>query len=516
MKPICIGIVGSAPGWSMLLAREGVPHRSAASADELEECSAVVAGDDASPSSVEDLRAYLRRGGGLLCSSGLYARISGVEAKPHLFRYLLPEAGAPLASAGFVDLFARGSITANANTLRNEAGVNSAYAGEGGGGYVVVLPVDPSRLIVDARQAVKSFYAQRRRLPYERVPAVSKEGVQQLVARGLELLHHMRGVIYAHLWYYPRDSRSVVIVRVDTDRGDERSVGDLHALSVKMHMPFTWFLDVRSQEPLFRLYASMKEQEIGLHCYEHRRYADHASAKQDLQRGRSLLENAGFFVEGCALPYGQWSDGLGDVLAGMGFLYSSEFSCDADNLPGYPLVAGRQSPVLQVPVHPVSIGSLRRQGFGEEEMIDYFEAVIAWKVNRRLPLAFYHHPGNGHGRVVEHLLSAARERVIQSFTMSAFARWWKRRVADDCSFRANGTDLIVGAKQKMEAVELHLTRADGREAFHAAEGTVHLGSLRWESVPDPIPLPGDITRMRRFNPWIPLQRAEDAMRRLLG
>ncbi len=516
MRAICVGIVGAEPGWEILLGREGIPHRRIETPDELAECSAAVAGDDALPEWTESLRTHLRRGGGLLCSSSLYARISGKSAKSHLLRSLKPEPGSLFAGTGFLDLFTRVWIPENANVLPYETGAFSAYAGEVEGGYVIALPADPAVLTGDGRQTVKSFYSRRRRLPYERVPTVSKEGLQMLVARALELIHHAQGLPHVHLWYYPEGNRSVLLFRVDTDHGDEGAVSDLAGLSRRAGIPFTWFLDMQSQDRLLPLYRSMEGQEIGLHCYAHRRYAERSSALADLRKGRALLENAGFLVEGCALPYGQWSEALGTVLADLGFLYSSEFSCDADNLPGYPLIERRPSGVLQVPVHPISIGSLRRQGFGEEEMIEYFDGVLAWKLNRRLPVALYHHPNNGHLGVLEQVRGSARSKVMYAVTMSTFARWWTKRTASGCEIHTEGESISASTKREVEDLHLHITRAGGVEAFTRLQPRMDLRSLRWESAPVPLALPADIRRIRRFNPWIPLQRCEDVLHRFIG
>ena len=57
----------------------------------------------------------------------------------------------------------------------------------------------------------------------------------------------------------------------------------------------------------------------------------------------------------------------------MDFEYSSEFTLDYDDLPFFPYLKDGFSKVLQIPIHPISLGRLRRSHFSKNEMLKYLD-----------------------------------------------------------------------------------------------------------------------------------------------
>ena len=64
-------------------------------------------------------------------------------------------------------------------------------------------------------------------------------------------------------------------------------------------------------------------------------------------------------------------------------------------------------------------------------------------------------------------------------------------------------------------VRLHLTRGDGTETWTLPAASLDLRHVSWVPSPAPVPEPGDIGRIRRLNPWIPIIRTEDFIHRRL-
>jgi hypothetical protein len=52
---------------------------------------------------------------------------------------------------------------------------------------------------------------------------------------------------------------------------------------------------------------------------------------------------------------------------------------------------------------------------------------------------------------------------------------------------------------------------DGREAIIHTKEKIHLDGIGWEQPPASYPVPGDLERVRAFNPRIPITVALDAM-----
>ena len=268
----------------------------------------------------------------------------------------------------------------------------------------------------------------------------------------------------------------------------------------------TWFVDVRAHESWLPHFSTLTGQEIGLHCYEHRVAGDPAWNRRQIARGRDLLDAVGLSPRGFAAPYGTWRPDFASIIDEFGFAYSSEFSCAYDTLPLYPEIHDRLFRTLQVPIHPVSIGSLRRIGATAPQMDEYFRSLTAMKLARQEPLFFYHHPAHRHWDVVRHLLEGIRTLGIKPMSMGAYAMWWKDRAGVPLQMSVTKGVLSCSAADTLlrRDLALHAMRSDGTEAiFNPAEQVV-LGTLSWQRETS-FPNPPDIRRIREIDP-----------RRLLG
>ena len=509
MIRIEIGIVGQNPGWKLLLAQEGVPHATIETADDLRRYSAIVAGDDCPQALIGPLKNYLQQGGGVLCSGIAFEKISGIPSAGGFIRWLIPEPESPFSESGLTDIFLDGHIPGGANTVVDANGRCTVLNREYMGGYIVGFPFDPASVVLDERPMTKSFYAARSRLPYERVTAVTKNSVRVLFGKGLEILHHARGYLYGHLWYYPNDGRPIAAFRVDTDFAGQRDVEELLSLSQHERKPFTWVIDLHSQEANISIYRQMEDQDLALHCYRHAWFHDKRDALNDLSHGMEVLRRNNVAVRTCALPYGQWSAGLGEALEEIGVRFSSEFSYDADNLPSAPYLGTRFSGVVQIPVHPISIGTLSRQGFRADDMLAYYRLVIGRKLRLREPVILYHHPKNHHTDVLKTVLTDLAGSSPDWMTMTQFGEWWRRRNLSGVTIECSEVDCRIGSEQPIGECRVRLTRADGTEVFLSREGVHDLRNSHWVARPHVPRVPDDIGRIRKFNPWIPIQRMED-------
>ena len=508
---IRIGILGDPSGWFLLLEQEGVPHQRIHGDLTPEHYSAVVVNDAADDREIEMVRQYLRLGGGVLCSAKVYAEIRGTTSGRRAIEYLLAEDDSLFAGTGIVDLRQRSRIAWNANELPSDIGGPTAFVGTYEGGHVVALPFDPSLTALDERAVRKSFYSPEPRLPFERVSAVDKHATRRLVTVALQHLHRARDLWYAHLWYYPENAASVFGFRIDTDRGSAGEVEALYEFLRGRRVRGSWFVDVGGQKQFLWRFGQMQGQEIGLHCYEHRTFPDEPRNHRNILKARDAFRALNVGAVGFAAPYGIWNRALANVVVEFRFLYSSEFAYDHDNLPSIPSLGRDRRGVLQVPVHPVSIGSLRRQGYEASAMQRYFLRVAEEKRARREPLFFYHHPKDGHLPVLEELFRAASGAGVVHMTMQEYAEWWLRRTAGPLELNFRDQALHVDNGAGRPTAWLHIVRPDGQEAFHPAESKLAAADLVWRPVPPPPLIPHDIERTRRFNYRIPLTVAVDRL-----
>ena len=352
-----IGLFGrKTAGWEMLLRQEGVPYSVCPENISNNDLSAVIIADDADEKYDPDIKNYLKKGGGILCSAEIFNRLTGEPVTREYIKYLLPEKDSPFVGIWLIDVKKKCALIKRSNFLRSDSGSATLYLGEYSGGWIAVLPFDGSLMMGDVRSVSKSFYGKGTRLPHEIVSTVSKGTIRAILVRCLEEIHHKRGIPYIHLWYYPTPENSSFGLRIDTDFASAEEVQRTYRLLQASGVSATWFVDVKSQQNSLSLYKNMTDQEVSLHCYEHKTYADYTSNDDNIRKALMVMRNYGIVPHGFASPYGKWNDAIARAVMDNKFEYSSEFAYDYDNLPSAPSLESGFSCVPQIPIHPVSIG----------------------------------------------------------------------------------------------------------------------------------------------------------------
>ncbi len=515
MNRYLIGLLGkNIAGWEILLQQEGVPYSIAPVELSGSAFSVIIVADDADASHDSEIISYLRSGGSLLCSAVVFGRITGEKVKNEYVKYLLPETDSPFSGIWLIDIEKKCTMLKGSNYLRTQNGTPALFLSEYSGGHVAVLPSDCGTLINDVRCTSKSFMSERSRFPHEVVSTVSKGNVRRLFVRCLELLHHRRGFPYIHSWYYPQDEGSPFVLRIDTDYASSEEVEKLYRLLCESGVNATWFVDVKSQLDELNIFKKMTDHEISLHCYEHKPYVNYPQVNENIRRALGYMREHGLLPPGYASPYGKWNYNIARAIIDNGFEYSSEFSYDYDNLPSAPWLGSGLSPVLQIPIHPVSIGTLRRQGYDGHSMKDYYRMVIDRHIAERTPVILYHHPKDGNEEVLKFVFSLVRKRNMEIRTMIDIARWWKRRAQLQFDATLDGDSLTIKGIGQYEDSRLRITRTDGAEAYTPTENYIDLNKLLLRRPPVTEVVPDNIPRIRKFNPWIVVNRLEDAVRRI--
>jgi hypothetical protein len=506
-----VGILGNPLGWQLLLAQEGIPFETIHRDPSAESFSVVVVSSGTAEHQKKFLRAYVEDGGAVLCSAQETRNVFQHPIRIRPFHSVLP--ANEFAGIDLIDVFTPCWLSPKSNTLAWPNGQPTAYLGQVGKGHAIILPFDPAEIILDGRTVVKSFYAPEHRLPFEHVSLVSKHSVRQLVSRCLEILHHRRGLPYAHLWYYPHGMRSLGLFRVDTDFGTPSELTGLYETAQRNQIPMTWFVDVQSQMQHLSLLKDMTNQELGIHGFEHKTFSDYQRNLINIQKAQSALKNAGIHAKGFTAPFGLWNPNLGQAVTDAGIEYSSEFSYDYDDLPGVPPLP-RSTGTLQIPVHPICIGSMKRQGYNDEQMIRYFDFVMQKKLAMREPMFFYHHPRDGHDTVLDRMFETMKTEHVPVKTMSEYASWWKQRAATipAISFSSGALRMIAATVDR--SVQLRISMPNGMETILPPAEQILLETVRWQQRPEPWQAPEDYLRMRKFNYRIPLVRGFDAVMNL--
>lgn len=509
-----IGILGGSDGWKSLLQQVGVSHSVVENTMLPNEFSAAVVGDEINDRESEMLRQYLALGGAVLCSAKVYSRIRSTTTHSEFVEYIHARQSNLIRPGSIIDLHAYTQLPWNANHGTTNRGSLALFSGQQSKEILIALPFDPSSLVFDQRAETKSFYSPERRLPFESVSLISKGEIRSLITDCLESLHHRRGIPFVHLWHIPSNAPSLFCLRIDTDYGTDEHMEQLSKIIHQHGISATWFVDAKSHMRSLKQYREMHKQEIGIHCFEHQTFPDYERNMQNIRGARNILAQAKLTTAGFAAPYGMWNENLGRAIVDSGFEYSSEFSYDYDDVPMTPLLQ-KGSGVLQVPIHPICVGNLKRQGYDDADMIRYFEHVVQRKLVQREPIVLYHHPKDGHLPVLAWMFKEIRKNRLPNITMHEYAQWWKHRVESIPDFRLTREHLHMRGFSRDKSLCVHITQPDGKEAFVPLSKQMTLAAIRWKIKPGVWTEPVDYMRSRQFNYRIPLIRGLDAVTNFL-
>jgi hypothetical protein len=497
-----IGLLGRSLAWEELLLQEGVswgydgPDTSWA-----EPWSILLVSRRPSPLEWEFVRERLRAGSALVSTAEFLAESDpGISGGNRVrLAYLVPGDHSPLEGVGLVDIESECEVPREANAMLTNDGGFAVSTGEFRGVPAVFLPFDPAAAYEDFRASERYFHAGTERLPTERVSRIGKGEVLHLLHAVFEYLHRVRNLPYVTLSNTPEGSSSVFCFRVDTDAGTREQIDQLEAIAREFSMGFSWFVDAGSHAGWISRFASMPGHEIGLHCLRHRIFLDAEKDRDNIRQGRAVLENARMQVRSLAAPFGFWSHDLATLMEEEGFSHSSEFSWAYDALPGHPVDGAHRFPTLQVPIHPVSIGSLRKAGFDENQMIEYFRGVVARKRVRGEPLMFYAHPTHEMWNVTRDLCSSALEENVRPMTMGAFAAWWEDRCRVRYEVRNTTGGLEIDVREGKDVQEIGLRVSFlSDQAVTPLAARIPLTGLSWR-LRQEFRLPDDIRRTREFD-----------------
>lgn len=271
----------------------------------------------------------------------------------------------------------------------------------------------------------KRFYSKHGRFPDEIVSKISKHELMEAFTATLKELHIQQKLPFLQKWTSPEES-PIFCFRIDSDFGDQKSVKKLYSTIKKHEISATWFLHVKAHENWLDTFHSFEGQEIALHGYEHGTTSSASKATSNIQEGKELLEQAGFTPKGFCAPYGIKNSALKKSLSHFNFDYTSEFTFGYD---GFPLQSAGKNQPVQLPIHPICTGSLKRQKYSDRKMKEYFKFILQNKLARFEPVFFYHHPMQPGLKVIEHLFQMVNTQELPSLTFSEFAQFWKDRQA---------------------------------------------------------------------------------------
>ncbi|NQV18630.1 MAG: polysaccharide deacetylase family protein [Armatimonadetes bacterium] len=491
-----VGLFPNNPGWEIILNQEGISYEIISENSDLtpENFAVIILSNMILGKEKSKILSYLQNEGSILFDAKCYADFFKIKIKTKKADFLNPDETSIFSNSGLVDIYSKiyKLNSDNLDLLDQGLQIQQRKAGKGN---ILVLPFDVNNLMLDTHSVRRKFYFQRKELPSEIVVKIAKSPIRRIVKTSLEYLFHLRNLPFVQMWYYPDGYKNVFLFRIDTDFCSKEDAEELYEICEKNQIKATWFADTNSQKLDAEPYINMKNQEIALHCVRHRVFNDYQQNYDNLSEGKKKLEKTKFSPTGFASPFGEWNPQLGKVIEDLDFKYSSEFGLNYDDFPYFPFYDGEKTDILQIPIHPISVGRLRRSHFSDAEMLRYYLNLINKKSQRNEPIIFYHHPHQKRFEIFDEIFKEINRHKIWKPNFSEFSNWWKKRNKIQPDFTLKDNKLISNIKNLDEKIYLKISTKDGFTITKIKE-EIELKKLNWEQK-ERMKLPKDIWRIRK-------------------
>jgi peptidoglycan/xylan/chitin deacetylase (PgdA/CDA1 family) len=417
---LCIGIQKRTTEWEAVLNHLGVWFEEVIySAEMAQRYSLIILNARSDQHQKEALRSYLKDEGSILEIKDNLTFISKSDTTPSFKKTVVNDDDTNLiTSTSFLDIHADVRLHKQSELFEGLIHFKSSRNQNIG-----FFGADVASLIQQTGYKRKRFYSEVGAAPDEIVNQVSKSKLLSVFNEALKELHLRQGHPYVTKWTSPT-TKPVFCFRIDSDFGDQDSIEALYKVINKHQISATWFLHVAAHEDWLDDFKKFENQEIALHGYEHGTSSSFRKTQTNIETGKEKLEAAGFGFDGFCAPYGIWNKALNKSLTESDFSYSSEFTFAYDGHPVQPI--GKKLP-LQIPIHPICTGSMRRRKYSSNDMMDYFEQVLLEKTSRFEPVLFYHHPLQPGLEVLDKVFSLVKSHQLKNLTFSEYAAFWKSR-----------------------------------------------------------------------------------------
>jgi peptidoglycan/xylan/chitin deacetylase (PgdA/CDA1 family) len=275
----------------------------------------------------------------------------------------------------------------------------------------------------------------------EEIARLDKRSLRrQLLGRLRKKIQELNG-IWLRISAYPFPYQSAFNFRIDYDEYDALDFArTVRAISGQEHAT-SHFVCGASYESAGKALDQLRGLDVGSHGYRHHTYRTFDENVENVRRGIDVLRRAGIEPSGFVAPHGRFNRQLVSALESLKVSHSSEFGFAYDELPYF---VG-EGDLLQIPVHPVSLGILFEaaqesscddpapEQAAVRAVTEHFLAFAQAQYRMGEPVFLYGHPTRRLGRHPEVLQcvlpEVARFATMWKTTLSEFAAWWRYRSA---------------------------------------------------------------------------------------
>ena len=493
---ILIGLYRSQPGWQIVLQQEGLQYEiiKLEKPISIESYSVLIINDVLDNEQYSRVKEFAQNGGAVLFSSSAYAKTTNNKFRSKNIKYLVMPSDSIFAELGLIDFHTKFIQLSDKSfeIIDRTLNVQSQKVGKG---HILFIPFDVNAVILDTNSIRKKIWVERKELPSEIVAKVSKGKIRKILSKILEFLYLQRDLPFVQLWQFPKTWKNLFMFRVDTDHCSTRQALEFHKICKKNNICGTWFVDTVSKETLKNAYKKMDDQEIALHCRRHLVFHDYKTNLENIKNGLEDLKEVGIEVTGFAAPFGDWNENLAKVLEKFDFDYSSEFTLDYDDLPFYPYIQGKKSSVLQIPIHPVSTGRLRRSHFTDEEKWQYFKKFIDRQIALNDPIFIYHHPSHDQLNLFNKVFEYINSKNINKMNYKEFSDWWKKRLSFQYELNFANDEINCNFENETSEFSFKISY-NNKSVITAIKKSIKLDELNWKE-PEKVEWISNLERTRK-------------------
>jgi peptidoglycan/xylan/chitin deacetylase (PgdA/CDA1 family) len=283
------------------------------------------------------------------------------------------------------------------------------------------------------------------------------------------------------------EGKKFVSVRIDADGFSAQSTDTCLSIASSNGLQFDWFIDVGSwsgnHSQIKRL--SDRGQSIGVHDFYHMTYKKYRNNLWNMRKGSYLLTKiCGQAPTGVVSPFGYYFNSYQQAIKDLGFVFSSEFGYDTDNLPSHP--HNNSLYPLQIPVHPGSIGTLQKASFTDSEIIEHLYETALRQSSLDGFVVLYEHPIGRlecHSEAYSSMLGELAQKGLDYATMTEIFSIWNSSSQEfplEAAAEDNYQDKFIlpdanKHAQKMASYSLYRQVNDGLCLFFLRS---HLNSFR--------------------------------------
>ena len=387
---------------------------------------------------------------------------------------------------------------------------------------------DPFEALLDHRSARYQWQIASLTVA-EDVARVDRRAIRKLVLRWLRRRLEAAGGIWLRISPFPYPYRSAINFRIDYDEYDAADFDATLAAIAGHEEATSHFVNAAAYLPHADVLHRLEGLDIGSHGFRHHTYRTRQENFENIRRGIEALEAFGIEPSGFVAPHGRFNRGLLDAMEDLRIGHSSEFGLAYDDLPFFPYGSPGgcvESTVLQIPIHPVSLGMFlenvrgdgpRRAAATQQAVraaVDYFRQTARARYRSGEPLFFYGHPSGRLGRFPQ-LLRAVFDTAdtfgaIWKTSLTAFAAWWRVRGSMRLSVVRQGEQFVVRSRRLPPGYRVGVEFSRGRHVARmpldglqlrfqpsalAYENRMHLSGVRPLRVDRPEGLRNHVRRM---------------------